>query len=58
MKKSILVLLFSFLVVACGDNKEVKEKVGSDPVTVQLTVVNKTGKDMPGIKVPPSKLVR
>jgi hypothetical protein len=47
MKKSILVLLLSLFVTACGDKKVEKvEKVESDPVTVQLTVVNKTGKDM------------
>jgi hypothetical protein len=48
MKKSILVLLLSLFVIACGDNKKVEkvEKVESDPVTVQLTVVNKTGKAM------------
>ena len=48
MKKSILVLLLSLFVISCADNKKVEkvEKVESDPVTVQLTVVNKTGKDM------------
>ena len=49
MKKTILVLLLSLFVVACGDNKKVEkvEKVESDPVTVQLTVVNNTGKELP-----------
>ncbi len=49
MKKTILVLLLSLFVVACGDSKKVEkvEKVGSDPVTVQLTVVNQTGKPLP-----------
>ena len=49
MKKTILVLLVSLFVVACGNNKKVEkvEKVESDPVTVQLTVVNNTGKELP-----------
>ena len=48
MKKSILVLLLSLFVIACGDKKVEKvEKVESDPVTVQLTVVNNTGKELP-----------
>ena len=49
MKKKILVLLLSLFVVACGNNKKVEkvEKVESDPVTVQLTVVNNTGKELP-----------
>ena len=48
MKKSILVLLLSLFVISCGDKKVEKvEKVESDPVTVQLTVVNNTGKELP-----------
>jgi len=48
MKKSILVLLLSLFVISCGDKKVKKvEKVESDPVTVQLTVVNNTGKELP-----------
>lgn len=47
MKKTILLFLVSaFLFVGCKNEAKKVEKVESDPVTVQLTVINKTGKDM------------
>tara|TARA_B110000459_G_C16512911_1_gene448776 strand:- start:482 stop:1030 length:549 start_codon:yes stop_codon:yes gene_type:complete len=48
MKKSILVLLLSLFVIACGDNKKVEkvEKVESDPVTVKVTFINSTDSEI------------
>tara|TARA_Y100000114_G_scaffold111097_1_gene104856 strand:+ start:64 stop:579 length:516 start_codon:yes stop_codon:yes gene_type:complete len=48
MKKTILTLLLSLFILGCNNKStEKKEKVESDPVTVQLTVVNNTGKELP-----------
>ena len=42
-------MLLSLFILGCNNNKKVEkiEKVESDPVTVQLTVVNNTGKELP-----------
>tara|TARA_B100000927_G_C16377567_1_gene434074 strand:- start:200 stop:709 length:510 start_codon:yes stop_codon:yes gene_type:complete len=47
--KNYLIMLLSLFILGCNNNKpaEKAEKVGSDPVTVQLTVVNNTGKPLP-----------
>lgn len=48
MKKTILLFLVSmFLFVGCKNEVKKVEKVETDPVTVQLTVVNNTGKPLP-----------
>jgi hypothetical protein len=48
MKKTILLFLVSmFLFVGCKNEVKKVEKVEADPVTVQLTVVNNTGKPLP-----------
>ena len=49
--KNYLIMLLSLFVLGCNNNKKVEkiEKVESDPVTVQLTVVNNTGKPLPTI---------
>ena len=46
--KNYLIMLLSLFVLGCNNNKpaEKVEKVESDPVTVQLTVVNNTGKEV------------
>ena len=47
--KNYLIMLLSSFILGCNNNKpaEKAEKVESDPVTVQLTVVNNTGKELP-----------
>ena len=47
--KNYLIMLLSLFILGCNNNKKVEkiEKVESDPVTVQLTVVNNTGKELP-----------
>jgi|TARA_Y100000114_G_scaffold53613_1_gene48906 hypothetical protein len=47
--KNYLIMLLSLFILGCNNNKpaEKAEKVESDPVTVQLTVVNNTGKELP-----------
>ncbi len=46
--KNYLIMLLSLFILGCNNKSaEKKEKVESDPVTVQLTVVNNTGKELP-----------
>ena len=47
--KNYLIMLLSLFILGCNNNKpaEKAEKVETDPVTVQLTVVNNTGKPLP-----------
>ena len=47
--KNYLIMLLSLFILGCNNNKpaEKAEKVESDPVTVQLTVVINTGKELP-----------
>jgi hypothetical protein len=46
--KNYLIMLLSLFILGCNNKPTEKaEKVESDPVTVQLTVVNNTGKELP-----------
>ena len=46
--KNYLIMLLSLFILGCNNKAAEKaEKVESDPVTVQLTVVNNTGKELP-----------